>query len=318
MIRIFTWVATLCAAILAAPAIAQLTTSDIPRFYAALDALATARTHADSVAVVQREYLDGGSAGLRLFDKARDLSAERLLDVMRSYLAYYASIRGTALALDRNADSITAVLEDVRRVLPGFEIPPVTIAFGVLNTGGTAVGQHILLGAGMISGGPAADVHELPAYLVPFVTGGGGLGDVATLAAHEAVHTWQRDWPLGGLVTRVLHEGVPDFVVYDLLRRPAGDAHHVFGAAHECAVWREFEADLADGGRGRIDRWLYNAHLATPERPGDLGYFVGRRIAAAYYAQAEDKTSALRDLSKPRKYRQVVRLGSYDGTCGGD
>ena len=295
---------------------AQLTTSDIPRFYAALDGLASAKTHDDSVAVVQREYLDGGSEGLRLFDKARDLSAERLLDVMARYPRYYNSIRPAAMDIAVNADSIAAVLDEVAAVLPGFEVPPVTIAFGVLNTGGTVRGGHILLGAGMISGGPAADVSELPDFMWPFVTGSDGLGDVATLAAHEAVHTWQGGWPTRSLTAATLNEGVPDFVVYDLLGRPANDAYHVFGAANECAVWRAFEADQDRPARVARDRWLYNAHAGTAERPGDLGYFVGRRIAAAYYAQAEDKTKALRTLGKPRKYRRVLRRSGYDGGCG--
>ncbi len=295
---------------------AQLTTSDIPNFYAALDALAFAKTHGDSLTVVQTQYLDRGSTGLRLFDKARDLSAERMLDVMRRYPRYYASIRDDAMAIERNRDSITAVFEQVAAVLPGFEIPPVTIAFGILNTGGTAVGKHILLGAGMIGGGPDADVSELPDYLIGYVTGGGGLGDIATLAAHEAVHTWQKSWPFGGLVKDVVNEGVPDFVVYDLLGRAATDAYHVYGEAHECAVWRQFSADLDTGGKESRSRWLYNGDSATPDRPGDLGYFVGRRIAAAYYLQAKDKGKALSDLRKQRKYKSVLRKSGYGGGCG--
>ena len=307
---------TVALALLAsAAASAQLTTSDIPRFYAAFDALAAAETRADSLAAVEREYFDGGSEGLRLFAKVRDLTPASVLAVMRAYPRYYASIRADALAIDRDADAIAAVLEEVRAVLPGFEVPPVTIAFGVLNTGGTAKGRHILLGAGMIGGGPAADVSELPGYLAPYVTGGGGLGDVATLAAHEAVHTWQRWWPLGGLARDVLNEGVPDFVVYDLLGRdPAGDAHHRYGAARECAVWEAFAADLAAGGKTR-DRWLYNGHLATEEWPGDLGYFVGRRIAAAYYQRAADKERALGDLRRLRRYPRVLRESGYAGDC---
>ena len=294
---------------------AQVYTADIPRFYEALDALAEVNTHADSVATVQRLYLDRGSEGLRLFDKARDLNPERIVDLMARYPAFYASIREDALAIDRNADSITAVLEEVRTVLPDFEIPPVTIAFGVLNTGGTAVGGHILLGAGIIAGDTTAVVHELPDYLRPLVTGGGGLGDIATLAAHEAVHSWQRGWPLMGLEASVMNEGIPDFIVYDLMGRAANDAYHLYGAANECAVWQSFQTDRARG-RKAINNWLYNGAQATGERPADLGYFVGRRIAAVYYAQATDKAAALERLRVTRRYKSLVRQSDYDGTCG--
>lgn len=293
---------------------AQVYTADIPRFYEAFDALAEASTHADSVATIQRLYLDRGSEGLRLFDKARDLDPERIVDLVARFPAFYASIRENALAIYRYSDRIAAVLAEVGTVLPGFETPAVTIAFGILNTGGTAVGGHVLLGAGLIAGDSTAVVHELPAYVRPLVTGSKGLGDIATLAAHEAVHTWQKAWPLFGLEASVLNEGVPDFVVYDLMGRPANDAYHVYGAANECAVWRSFEADRARG-RKAIDNWLYNGAQATGERPADLGYFVGRRIAADYYAQAEDKLAALERLRVTRRYRSLVRRSDYDGGC---
>ena len=34
----------------------------------------------------------------------------------------------------------------------------------------------------------------------------------------------------------------------------------------------------------------------TPEKPGDLGYWVGYRIAKAYYQRASDKRAALREI----------------------
>ena len=108
---------------------------------------------------------------------------------------------------------------------------------------------------------------------------------------------------------------MPDFVVYDLLGRPATDPYHVFGAANECAVWRAFATDLGRPRKETQARWLYNGDAATADWPGDMGYFVGRRIAAAYYAQADDKTKALRTLSKPRKYKRVLRRSGYEGTC---
>ena len=297
---------------------AQLTTSDIPNFYRAFDALAEVETRTDSVSVFQREYLDSGSEGLRLFAKVRDVNAEALVSLVARFPKYYASIRPTAMAVAENEAAIAAVLQEVATVLPDFEVPPVTIAFGVLNTGGTVSKGHILLGAGMnCGGGTGVDVSELPDYLAPFVIGNAGLGDIATLAAHEAVHTWQRGFSLNNLVKGVINEGVCDFVVYDLMGRPANDVYHVYGAANECEVWRKFKVDLDDGGKGARDNWLYNGHVATPEWPGDMGYFVGRRIAAAYYAQAEDKAAALRALRRVGRYKRVLRESGYDGGCGG-
>lgn len=41
-----------------------------------------------------------------------------------------------------------------------------------------------------------------------------------------------------------------------------------------------------------LSAWLYNG-VGTPQKPGDLGYWVGYRIAKAYYQHATDKRAAL-------------------------
>jgi hypothetical protein len=59
---------------------------------------------------------------------------------------------------------------------------------------------------------------------------------------------------------------------------------------------------LADADRTDISDWLYDG-VGTPEKPGDLGYWVGYRIARAYYDKAADKRAALRtllDLENPK------------------
>ena len=59
--------------------------------------------------------------------------------------------------------------------------------------------------------------------------------------------------------------------------------------------------------------WLYNG-MGTPERPGDLGYWVGYRIAKAYYQGAEDKQAALRDIIEVRDAKALVaKSGWYPG-----
>lgn len=47
-----------------------------------------------------------------------------------------------------------------------------------------------------------------------------------------------------------------------------------------------------------VSRWLYNqgSSTATPDRPGDLGYFIGYRITKAYYDNQADKVAAVRAI----------------------
>ncbi len=61
---------------------------------------------------------------------------------------------------------------------------------------------------------------------------------------------------------------------------------------HECAIERAF---VQDASGTDTSRWMYNG-VGTPDKPGDLGYWVGYRIAKAYYANASDKKQAIADL----------------------
>ncbi len=57
------------------------------------------------------------------------------------------------------------------------------------------------------------------------------------------------------------------------------------------------EAFLADIDGKDLSKWLYNG-IGTPEKPGDLGYWVGWRITKSYYQRAKDKRAAVRAILK--------------------
>ncbi|MFC3660372.1 gliding motility protein GldB-related protein [Luteimonas notoginsengisoli] len=80
------------------------------------------------------------------------------------------------------------------------------------------------------------------------------------------------------------------------------------------AVGRELEIETrfaADIDKTDLSDWVYNA---TPDTPGDLGYWVGYRIAKAYYRNAPDKRQALRDImdmEDPKAF--LEKSGWYPG-----
>ncbi len=60
----------------------------------------------------------------------------------------------------------------------------------------------------------------------------------------------------------------------------------------ECALGREF---LADRDGTDLSRWLYNGP-GDDDRRGDLGYWIGHRIARAYVDAADDRQQATVEL----------------------
>jgi len=92
------------------------------------------------------------------------------------------------------------------------------------------------------------------------------------------------------LLEQSLLEGGADFVAYLVTGGNINARLQAYGIPREAALWAEFKTQM----RGTdVSRWLYNQGDATADRPGDLGYFIGYRIAEAFYARTADKRQAL-------------------------
>lgn len=68
------------------------------------------------------------------------------------------------------------------------------------------------------------------------------------------------------------------------------EALDAYGLAHEAELWDEFSGGMDDRD---LAGWLYDGGAARPDRPADLGYFVGRRIAEAWWERHGDDDDAL-------------------------
>ena len=63
-------------------------------------------------------------------------------------------------------------------------------------------------------------------------------------------------------------------------------------------------------GAGDRSGWLYGGQ---PEgRPADIGYFIGYRIAQAYYDKSEDKQAAVREILQVNEFRAFLVESGYE------
>jgi uncharacterized protein YjaZ len=60
-----------------------------------------------------------------------------------------------------------------------------------------------------------------------------------------------------------------------------------------------------------FSRWLYNQARATAEWPADLGYYVGYKIAEAYYARASDPRQAIREMLRIEEPQKFLARSGY-------
>lgn len=59
-----------------------------------------------------------------------------------------------------------------------------------------------------------------------------------------------------------------------------------------------------------ISNWLFNGSRSV-NRPSDLGYYIGYRIAEEYYNNAKDKGKAVTELLDRKNYRKICKKVTY-------
>lgn len=293
------------------PADAVFVTSDIDNFWAAYDAGGVN----GSASAFQAGYLDRASHGLTDFIHARNLRASDLAAMVTAYPQYFASIRDNLEALT-NPNGVVAIIrenyETIESLYPDAVFPPVTFLVGRFSTAGTIRESGILIGSEFYAIDAQTPLAELGAFQRANVH---ALDSVAFVVAHEHVHVLQahaRSGSIGGgtLLQQSLMEGSADFVGELVSGGNINVQAYEYGIAHEAELWAEFQAEM---NGSVVSRWLYNQGSPPAGRPGDLGYFIGYRIAQAYYDRATDKAAALREIIRASNATAFLAASGYNG-----
>jgi hypothetical protein len=281
-----------------APPSVEVRTSDVTSFYRLYDA-ADGRP---SAATLQRDYIDKGTDGVRQFVPHRIVSGDALAREVSDEAAAYRQARSCMAVLPAVKRKLRGAFRRLAALDPQATFPPVTILIGRNNSGGTTGKSGVLIGL---------EVVCRSSWLQPDLA-----ARLYHIIAHEYGHVEQspaldEDSDNTTVLKQSLIEGVAELVA-ELISGQVSNVHlQAWTAGRAGEIDRKF---LADADRTDISDWLYDG-VGTPEKPGDLGYWVGYRIARAYYDKAADKRAALRtllDLENPKAI--LVKSGWRPGS----
>jgi hypothetical protein len=254
-------------------------TDDVDRFYRLYDA---AHGH-PTAAQLQTQYLDPGSQALHQYVVARIGDAAKLARAIEKRPESYVQARSCLPGLAKTKAQLPAVFARMAELYPASTFPPVTFVIGRDSTGGTTTPDGIEIGL---------------ETMCRMTVMGADVGDRFThIIAHELAHVQQPASrvdapPNATLLFQSLLEGGAEFVA-ELTSGGVSYGHmKTWTRGKECAIEQAFRKDALGTD---YSHWLYNG-FGTPDKPGDLGYWVGYRIAKAYYANAADKKQAVSDL----------------------
>ncbi len=273
---------------------AEVVDEDIGRFWEAFDAINATADPAERLRLIQTLYVDRGTPGLHALMAARRYTAQEYVDAIVNWPRFWASVRPLTA---RSRLAVGTLNDDVARfraLYPELRPATITYAIGVLRTGGTTVGDKVLIGAELALGDESVDVSELPEPLRsrlrvffksrPFANN-------AQNNIHEYVHTQQQETQ-GSLLQQALREGVAELVAELITDRTPALPVYTYGPLHEEAIKARFVDEMHSDN---YDNWLWNSSK-NPFGVSDVGYYVGYRIARSYYEGAADKRQALKTL----------------------
>jgi hypothetical protein len=279
-------------AAIAAPAHApqvEIRTSDVDLFYRVYDAAHGAPTAAE----LQAGYLDAGSDGVRQFIRDRIRSADALAKMIAAHREVYDNARKCASVLPAVHTGLRQVFARLEQIDPEARFPPVIVLIGRNNSGGTTDRSGVLIGL---------EVACRANWLQPDLT-----DRLVHLIAHEYGHVQQ--FPQGGedhvrrtVLAQSLIEGEAELIA-ELTSGEASESYlQRWTRGHEREIG---EAFVADEDSMDLKPWMYHG-AGTPQKPGDLGYWVGYCIAKDYYRRAHDKRQALRTLLALRDPKRIL------------
>ncbi|WP_192822889.1 tetratricopeptide repeat protein [Rufibacter sp. LB8] len=290
-------------ALLSDPMKAQLVTTDVHNFWKAYDM--AAKNPAQKEQIFEKEYFGKASLGLEDYYQNRIGSVEQFLSNLHNKTDFFKAIRKNTLAVDTMKAGIYASFRKMKELYPAASFPNVYFVIGRYTSAGTASENGLLIGIDQYSRTADVPMHEMNLWErnnYDYVQ------NVPVLIAHELIHFIQVQRNDTTLLSNALAEGMADFIGELISGQNINQRIHAFANPREKQIWQEFEKEMY---LDRSHNWLGNGSQERPDRPADLGYYMGYKICEAFYQKATDKKQAIKDILEITDARAFFEKSGY-------
>jgi hypothetical protein len=275
------------------PAQVPLVVEDLHRLAGVLRSL---EAGGDTLAVLQRDYLAVGSAGLREYAERFSLTEGTLREALRRNPAAYADLDALAASILSREAALRAAFAKLLELFPGAVFPPVWFVAGHMGAGGNASAVGALIAAERYAGDVDAVVplalHELAHFQSGMVQG---------------VETYSRVFgPERSLLALALREGTAELIAELTTGAHTNPAAAAYGQSREAELCRRFRSEMHRRDTGD---WMYVR--PSSGAPADLGYWIGYRVARAYYEGSHDRQRAIREMIALTDFAGFLEISGY-------
>ncbi len=277
------------------PAKVQLIDDDVENFLRAFDMLGEENGWAE---IIQKEYLDKASPGLKEFVREKGVKIEDFIDAIKKRKTMYDSLHALPEKLALQEKKIRVAFAGLKKTIPNAVFMPVYYLVGP-NPG--SLGEPSEYGLMVSMSELDQDIENIHLLLV-----------------HETIHVQQAltigmeeyqaiFGPKMSLLALSIREGAAYFLT---ILSAGGHTHKEswdYYVQKERDLWQRFQAEM--NGRMTGD-WMWGKP-ADPEQPPHLGYIVGARIVEAYYNLVENKEKAVQDILAITDYQGFLEKSGY-------
>lgn len=267
---------------------------DIETFNTAFKLLTT---DSDTAKILQTEYLDKGTAGLKIFIEKYDLSVERLVGAIKKRPEKYASLHDLSDPLEEKINIYRKAYAKLKEFIPGVVYPPTYFL----------VAGYWGIGSGSVEG-----------QLISVEKWNRPLEDKSTLLIHELVHFQQvvavgyekyaaLFGPEKNLLGLCIREGIGEFFTYLVTGKITQSNALEFTLKNEKRLWNWLKKEMDGTETGD---WMW-AKPEDPDQPRHVGYAMGFKIVEAYYNNAKDKQKAVEEILSVTDYPAFLNKSGY-------
>jgi len=257
----------------------------------------------DTLAILQSEYIDKGTPGLKIFIEKYGLTPERLIKAIRKHPEQYASMRQMPELLAGLEKDAREAFVELKQFIPNAVYPPTYFL----------VEAHRGIGSGSVEG----QLISVDKWKAP-------IEGKTTMITHELVHFQQvvavgydkykaLYGPEKSLLGLCIREGTAELFADLVTGNITQDEAVEYTLEHEKRLWNWLvkEMDSAETGD-----WMWKKP-EDPEQPYHVGYVMGYRIVEAYYNNAADKAQAVDEILSVSDYRAFLDKSGYAGQVAG-
>ena len=279
------------------PTKSKIIYEDVENFIRAFKLL---KADTDTTEVLQKEYIDKGTPGLRIFIEKYGLSAEKLSKAIQKHPDDYKALNDKMEWLKTQEDSIRLYFKKFTHFIPNAVFPP---TYYLIDT-------RRGIGSGSIEGQLITIEKEAKRIIDP---------GIKTHIIHELVHLNQLN-AIGSLdkylaiynsekslLAITIREGVAEFFAELITGKYGQDQAYFYARKHEHELWKRFCEEMY--GK-EIGDWMW-ANPQNPEQPRDVAYVLGAFIVEYYYKKSVDIDKTVSEILSITDYKKFLEKSGY-------